>query len=105
MEATEDPSRPKRPSDPLAEGCLWQYSRSAAAHSSPDYIRDFQIVWQESGFDCVRQLAKKNPEAFVALAGKLVPNDVKVSTEQAYSGLDQTILRGIKESPPAANSE
>jgi hypothetical protein len=111
MEATEDP----RALNGLAT--RWPKGVSGNIHGrplgtknafGPDYIRDFQIVWLESGIECVRQLAKKNPEAFVALAGKLVPSDVRVSIEQANSALDQTdmaILRGIKESLPAANSE
>jgi hypothetical protein len=75
---------------------------------SKNYIADFHTVWQESGIDCVRRLAKKSPEAFVALAGKLVPNDVRVAIEQTYSGLspeDLSILQAIKESLPSANSQ
>jgi hypothetical protein len=83
MEATEDP----RSLNGLAT--RWPKGVSGNIHGRPlgtknafrpDYIRDFQVVWQESGIDCVRQLAKKNPEGFVALAGKLVPNDVTMTS-------------------------
>jgi hypothetical protein len=74
---------------------------------SKGYIADFHTVWQESGIECVRRLAKKSPEAFVALAGKLVPNDVRVAIEQTYGGLspeDLSILVAIREAIPDANS-
>jgi hypothetical protein len=66
---------------------------------SKGYIADFHTVWQESGIECVRRLAKKSPEAFVALSGKLVPNGVRVAIEQTYSCLgpeELAILQGIK---------
>jgi hypothetical protein len=70
---------------------------------SKGYIADFHTVWQESGIECVRRLAKKSPEAFIALTGRLVPNDVHVAIDQTYGGL--TPDDSIKESLPAANSE
>jgi hypothetical protein len=62
MEATEDP----RALNGLAT--RWPKGISGNPHGrplgsknafGPDYIRDFQIVWQESGIEC---------EAFMALA-------------------------------------
>ena len=32
-------------------------------------IRDFALVWAEEGLDAVRKVAKKSPEAFVAIRG------------------------------------
>ena len=52
--------------------------------------------------------AKTQPTTFFAVCARLIPSDVKLTVEQTYSGLDPAdyaILRAIKESLPAANSE
>ena len=35
---------------------------------SQGFIRDFALVWAEEGLEAVRKVAKKSPEAFVAIA-------------------------------------
>ena len=41
---------------------------------SQGFIRDFALVWAEEGLDAVRKVAKKSPEAFVAIAARICPN-------------------------------
>src|SRR5215475_825440 len=43
---------------------------------SQGFIRDFALVWAEEGLEAVRKVAKKSPEAFVAIAARICPNDV-----------------------------
>ena len=50
---------------------------------SQGFIRDFALVWAEEGLEAVRKVAKKNPEAFVAIAARICPNDVRLTLEQA----------------------
>ena len=40
---------------------------------SQGFIRDFALVWAEEGLDAVRKVAKKIPEAFVAIAARICP--------------------------------
>jgi hypothetical protein len=40
---------------------------------SQGFIRDFALVWAEEGLDAVRKVAKKSPEAFVAIAARICP--------------------------------
>jgi hypothetical protein len=74
---------------------------------SEGYIRDFALVWQEEGIEAIRKVAKKNPDAFVAIAQRLVPYDVRLSIDQAQpSALDAqdvAVLKGIKASIPNAD--
>ena len=37
---------------------------------SQGFIRDFALVWAEEGLEAVRKVAKKSPEAFVAIAAR-----------------------------------
>ena len=53
---------------------------------SQGFIRDFALVWAEEGLDAVRKVAKKSPEAFVAIAARICPNDVRLTLEQAIPG-------------------
>ena len=41
------------------------------------------LVWAEEGLKAVRKVAKKSPEAFVAIAARICPNDVRLTLEQA----------------------
>jgi hypothetical protein len=52
---------------------------------SQGFIRDFTLVWAEEGLEAVRKVAKKSPEAFVAIAARICPNDVRLTLEQAIS--------------------
>ena len=49
-------------------------------------LRDFALVWAEEGLEAVRKVAKKSPEAFVAIAARICPNDVRLTLEQAIPG-------------------
>ena len=53
---------------------------------SQGFIRDFALVWAEEGLVAVRKVAKKSPEAFVAIAARICPNDVRLTLEQAIPG-------------------
>ena len=53
---------------------------------SQGFIRDFALVWAEEGLEAVRRVAKKSPEAFVAIAARICPNDVRLTLEQAIPG-------------------
>ena len=44
---------------------------------SQGFICDFALVWAEEGLEAVRKVAKKSPEAFVAIASRICPNDVR----------------------------
>jgi hypothetical protein len=48
---------------------------------SQGFIRDFALVWAEEGLEAVRKVAKKSPEAFVAIAARICPNDVRLTRE------------------------
>jgi hypothetical protein len=54
---------------------------------SQGFIRDFALVWAEEGLEAVRKVAKKSPEAFVAIAARSCPNDVRLTLEQAVRRL------------------
>jgi hypothetical protein len=54
---------------------------------SQGFIRDFALVWAEEGLDAVRKVAKKSPEAFVAIAARICPNDVRLTLERHRSGV------------------
>ena len=53
---------------------------------SQAYVRDFHTVWDEAGIAAIRTMAKKNPSGFVAVASKLIPNDVRVAVEASPPG-------------------
>ena len=51
---------------------------------SQGFIRDFALVWAEEGLEAVRKVAKKSPEAFVAIAARICPNDVAISQSRRH---------------------
>jgi hypothetical protein len=73
--------------------------------------RDYALVWAEEGLDAVRKVAKKSPEAFVAIAARICPNDVRLTLEQAIPGgmsledysLMREVIAAIRESLPDAD--
>ena len=48
--------------------------------------RDYALVWAEEGLDAVRKVAKKSPEAFVAIAARICPNDIRFTLQRAIPG-------------------
>ena len=77
---------------------------------SQGFIRDFALVWAEEGLEAVRKVAKKSPEAFVAIAARICPNDVRLTLEQAIPGgmsledysLMREVIAAIREGLPEA---
>ena len=77
---------------------------------SQGFIRDFALVWAEEGLEAVRKVAKKCPEAFVAIAARICPNDVRLTLEQAIPGgmsfedysLMREVIAAIREGLPSA---
>ena len=75
------------------------------------FIRDFALVWAEEGLEAVRKVAKKSPEAFVAIAARICPNDVRLTLEQAMPGgmsledysLMRVVIAAIREDLPEAD--
>jgi hypothetical protein len=63
----------------------WKTTRHSDSLFS-SFIRDFARVWAEEGLDAVRKVAKKSPEAFVAIAARICPNDIRLTLEQAIPG-------------------
>ncbi len=53
---------------------------------SQAYVRDFQTVWDESGITAIRAMASKNPSGFVAIAWKLIPQQVAVDMQASLPG-------------------
>ena len=59
----------------------------------------------------VRKVAKKSPEAFVAIAARICPNDVRLTLEQAIPGgmsledysLMREVIAAIREGMPSAD--
>ena len=47
---------------------------------------DVRSKGAEEGLEAVRKVAKKSPEAFVAIAARICPNDVRLTLEQAIPG-------------------
>src|SRR6476660_3990513 len=70
---------------------------------SQGFIRDFALVWAEEGLEAVRKIAKKSPEAFVAIAARICPNDFRLTLEQAIPGgmslEDYSLIRDVNASP------
>src|SRR6476646_5767235 len=46
----------------------------------------FRASLAEEGLEAVRNVAKKSPEAFVAIAARICPNDIRFTLEQAIPG-------------------
>jgi hypothetical protein len=97
---------PPRRADPQA---LITINLKAAI--SQGFIRDFALVWAEEGLEAVRKVAKKSPEAFVAIAARICPNDVRLTLEQAIPGgmsledysLMREVIAAIREGLPEAD--
>ena len=53
---------------------------------SQAYIRDFHTVWDEAGIGAIRTMAAKNPSGFVAVASKLIPQQVAVDMQASLPG-------------------
>ncbi|MFZ1068211.1 MAG: hypothetical protein WAN42_22140, partial [Pseudolabrys sp.] len=61
--------------------------------------------------EAVRKVAKKSPEAFVAIAARICPNDVRLTLEQAIPGgmsledysLMREVIAAIREGLPEAD--
>jgi Family of unknown function (DUF5681) len=78
---------------------------------SQGFIRDFALVWAEEGLEAVRKVAKKSPDAFVAIAARICPNDVRLTLEQAIPGemsledysLMREVIAAIREGLPEAD--
>ena len=78
---------------------------------SQGFIRDFALVWAEEGLEAVRKVAKKSSEAFVAIAARICPNDVRLTLEQAIPGgmsledysLMREVIAAIREGLPDAD--
>ena len=78
---------------------------------SQGFIRDFALVWAEEGLEAVRKVAKKSPEAFVAIAARICPNDFWLTLEQAIPGgmsledylLMREVIAAIREGLPDAD--
>jgi hypothetical protein len=73
--------------------------------------RDFALVWAEEGLDAVRKVAKKSPDAFVGIAARICPNDVRLTLEKAIPGgmsledylLMREVIAAIREGLPDAD--
>ena len=63
------------------------------------------------GLEAVRKVAKKSPEAFVAIAARICPNDVRLTLEQTIPGgmsledysLMREVIAAIREGMPSAD--
>ena len=74
---------------------------------SAAFLQDLAEVWSELGRETMIQTARTNPQAFFAIASKLVPANVQLTIEQTFSGLsaeDLAICQAIRECIPDANS-
>ena len=56
---------------PSAQSTLGRKPALPQQHDGP--ARDFALVWAEEGLEAVRKVAKKSPEAFVAIAARIFP--------------------------------
>ena len=87
------------------------FLRILRAKRVEDALRDFALVWAEEGLEAVRKVAKKSPEAFVAIAARICPNDVRLTLEQAIPGgmsledysLMREVIATIREGLPEAD--
>jgi hypothetical protein len=75
---------------------------------SAAFLHDLAESWAEHGKATMVHTAKTNPEVYFATCARLIPRDVAITVEQTSPrGLDATdlsILKGIRESLPAAGS-
>ena len=71
-------------------------------------MRDLSASWSQDGATVLARVAKENPSSYFAVCARLLPSDVAISIQAQAPVLDAgdlAILRGIRESLPAANSE
>ena len=88
----------------------WKTAGTRTAFSR-GFIRDFALVWAEEGLEAVRKVAKKSPEAFLAIAARICPNDVRLTREQAIPGgmsledylLMREVIAAIRQGLPDAD--
>jgi hypothetical protein len=74
---------------------------------STAFLRDLADVWQAHGKESMVATARTNPQAFFAIASRLVPANVQLTIEQSFGGLtaeDVAIFQAIRECIPDANS-
>ena len=102
------PWKPGQSGNPIGRPQGSRNSFSAA------YIRDFHAVWDESGIQAIRTMAAKNPSGFVAVASKLIPQQVAMDLQVALPGnldaeswmLVQQVVQAVKTAlPDAANRD
>jgi hypothetical protein len=94
-------ARPKRQSG-------WKTTRHS---DSLKALFAIALVWAEEGLEAVRKVAKESPEAFVAIAARICPNDVRLTLEQAIPGgmsledysLMREVIPAIREGLPDAD--
>jgi hypothetical protein len=78
---------------------------------SQGFIRDFALVWAEEGLEAVRKVAKKSPEAFVATAARICPNESGSRLNKPFLGgmsledysLMREVIAAIREGLPDAD--
>ena len=87
----------------------WKTARHSDSLFSRLYSR-FALVWAEEGLDAVRKVAKKSPEAFVAIAARICPNDVRLTLEPIPGGMSledyllmREVIAAIREGLPDAD--
>ena len=88
----------------------WKTARHSDSFFSRLYSR-FRAGLAEEGLEAVRKVAKKSPEAFVAIAARICPNDVRLTLEQAIPGgmsledysLMREVIAAIREGLPEAD--
>jgi hypothetical protein len=107
-------SRRSRQTYPMAAGPKRQSGWKTARHSDCFFSRlysRFRAGLAEEGLEAVRKVAKKSPEAFVAIAARICPNDVRLALEQAIPGgmslegysLMREVIAAIREGLPEAD--
>ena len=67
---------------------------------SQGFIHDFALVWAEEGLEAVRKVAKKSPEAFVAIAALAAIRQGLPSADQMQPGVVfQHVLGALQDCP------
>jgi hypothetical protein len=100
----------------------WKPGQSGNPHGRPlgtrnsfsqAYTRDFHTVWDEAGIGAIRTMAAKNPSGFVAVASKLIPQQVAVDMQASLPGnlsaqdwqVMREIVEAVKLAVPDASSK
>jgi hypothetical protein len=81
--------------------------RPARTRLTEAFVADFADSWGKHGPRVLDELARKQPQAYTALAVKMVPQNVIVDLQARSGALDEAdlaILRAIKAGIPDANS-